>query len=61
MYYIVKCILITTDPYVCMRVWCVCVTVTDGLDLDGLGDPLLGGGHHRLPADLRLEQGVHQG
>ena len=36
-------------------------TVTDGLDLDGLGDPLLLFGQHRLAADFGLEQGVHQG
>lgn len=35
-------------------------TVTDGLDLYGLGDPLLRVGQHRLTAHLGFEQGVHQ-
>ena len=37
------------------------LTVADGLDLDGLGDLLLGRGQHRLSAHLGLEQRVHQG
>lgn len=36
------------------------LTVADGLDLDGFGDPLLRVGLCRLPAHLGLEQGVHQ-
>lgn len=36
------------------------LTVTDGLDVDGFGDPLLRVGLYRLPAHLGLEQGVHQ-
>ena len=41
---------------------CVCVcTVTDGLDLDGLGDPFLWVRQDRLAANLGLEQGVDQG
>lgn len=35
-------------------------TVTDGLDLDCLGDPLLHIGLHRLTAHLGFEQRVHQ-
>ena len=34
--------------------------MTDGLDLDGLGDPLLRVGLHGLAAHLGLEQRVHQ-
>lgn len=36
------------------------LTVTDGLDVDGFGDPLLRVGLYRLTAHLGLEQGVHQ-
>lgn len=35
-------------------------TVTDGLDLNGLGDPLLRADLRRLAAHLGLEQRVHQ-
>lgn len=34
--------------------------MTDGLDIDGFGDPLLRVGLDRLAAHLGLEQGVHQ-
>lgn len=37
------------------------LTVTDGLDLDGLGDPLLWVGQDRFTAHLGFEQGIHQG
>lgn len=36
------------------------LTVTDGLDLNGLGDPLLWVGLNRFAADFGFEQGVHE-
>lgn len=37
------------------------LTVTDGLDLDSLGDPLLSCGLHGFAAHLGLEESVHEG